>query len=77
MTIRILTDRPYRRADNNGEVTIPAGSVVSVFDAATEAAMIVAKTGAASAGPVTWVPPSELPFYDALLPAEVPPACGP
>ena len=66
MTVLLLTDRPYKRADNNGWVTIPAGSVVSVFDAATEAGMIAAKTAAASAAAVTWFPPSETPDYVGL-----------
>lgn len=64
MTIRLLTDWTYRRADNNGEVRIPAGSVVSVFGAGTEAGMIVAKVAEAMAAAVTWAPPSEVAIYD-------------
>lgn len=71
MTIRLLTDWPYKRASNAGYVTIPAGSIVSVFDAATETGMIAAKVAAASAAAVTWTPPSDAPIYTDLLPAEV------
>lgn len=71
MTIRLLTDWPYKRASNAGYVTIPAGSIVSVFDAATEAGMIAAKVAGASAAAVTWTPPSDAPIYTDLLPAEV------
>jgi len=71
MTIRLLTDWPYKRASNAGYVTIPAGSIVSVFDAATEAGMIAAKVADASAAAVTWTPPSDAPIYTDLLPAEV------
>lgn len=71
MTIRLLTDWPYKRASNAGYVTIPAGSIVSVFDAATETGMIAAKVAAASAAAVTWTPPSDAPIYTELLPAEV------
>jgi len=59
MTIRLLTDWPYKRASNDGYVTIPAGAIVSVFDAATETGMIAAKVAASSASAVTWSPPSE------------------
>lgn len=71
MTIRLLTDWPYKRASNAGYVTIPAGSIVSVFDAATETGMIAAKVAAASSAAVTWTPPSDAPIYTDLLPAEV------
>jgi len=63
MTIRLLTDWPYRRASNDGEVTIPAGNIVAVFDAATEAGMIAAKVAASSSEAVTWTPPSEAKDY--------------
>ena len=66
MTIKLLTDWPYKRADNAGYHHIPAGSVVSVFDAGTEAAMIVAKVAEASALAATWTPPSEAPIYTGL-----------
>lgn len=71
MTIRLLTDWPYKRASNAGYVAIPAGSIVSVFDAATETGMIAAKVAVASAAAVTWTPPSDAPIYTDLLPAEV------
>ena len=66
MTIKLLTDWPYKRADNAGYITMPAGSVVGVFDAGTEAAMIVSKVAEASALAATWVPPSEAPIYTGL-----------
>lgn len=71
MTIRLLTDWPYKRASNAGYVAIPAGSIVSVFDAATETGMIAANVAVASAAAVTWTPPSDAPIYTDLLPAEV------
>lgn len=48
--IRLLSVRQF-----NGE-TIPAGAVVDVFDAATEAALIAAKEAVASSAAATWSP---------------------
>lgn len=48
--IRLLSVRQF-----NGE-TIPAGAVVDVFDAATEAALIAAKEAMASVAAATWKP---------------------
>jgi hypothetical protein len=55
MTIRLLTDYPF------GRYTIPAGSIVSVFDSVTEAALIASRQAAASAAAVTWTVPVEVP----------------
>ena len=71
MTIKLLTDWPYKRANNSGYVTMPAGAVVGVFDAATETAMIASKLAAASTAALDWFPPSDAPVYDELLPSEV------
>jgi len=71
MTIKLLTDWPYKRANGAGYVTMPAGRVVGVFDAATEAGMIAAKVALASAVAADWLPPSDAPIYDELNPDEV------
>ena len=71
MTIKLLTDWPYKRASGNGSVTIPAGNIVGVFDSATEAGMIASKVALSSVGAVTWTPPDEAPIYDGLTALEV------
>lgn len=58
MTIKLLTDWPYALPGSAGFVTMPAGAVVGVFDAATEAGMIAAKLAIASAAVADWLPPS-------------------
>lgn len=73
MTIKLLTDWPYKRASGAGYVTMPAGAVVGVFSAATEAGMIAAKVAIASAAAVDWLPPSDEPVYTSLNPDEGPP----
>lgn len=65
MTIQLLTDYGY------GRFTIPAGRVVNVFNAATEAGLIAAKQAIASGAAVNWVEPSDLPVYDQLQPSEI------
>lgn len=54
MTIQLLEPRRY------GQYVIPAGSVVSVFDAATESGLIASKSAISSAAAVTWTVPSEI-----------------
>lgn len=66
MTIKLLTDWPYKRASGAGYVTIPAGAVVTVFDSATEAAMIAGKLAEASSASATWAAPSDAPVYVGL-----------
>lgn len=58
MTIKLLTDWPYALPRSVGFVTMPAGAVVGVFDAATEAGMIAAKLAIASVAGADWFPPS-------------------
>lgn len=59
MTIRLLTDWPYTLPSGDGTVSMPAGSVVGVFNAATEAGMIAAGIALATNDAANWVPPSE------------------
>lgn len=57
MTIRLLTPYPYQ--DSLGVREIPAGAVVDVFSAATEAGLIAAKLAEASSAAITWFPRRE------------------
>lgn len=60
MTIKILADYPY-----SGNITIPAGRVVGVFDAKTEAGLIAANLAIVSVAMADWTVP-DLPY----LPSE-------
>lgn len=71
MTVRLLVDFDVPRASGNGQWTIPAGRVVGLFSAATEAGLIAAKLAAATGAAADWEPPSEAPRYDDLDPAQV------
>lgn len=65
MTIQMLT--PY----SLGRYTIPAGAVVGLFDAATEAGLIAAKQAIASAAAANWAVPVDNPQPASLTGAQV------
>lgn len=64
MTVRLLVDRQYLLPAGTRYVTVPAGAVVGVFDAATEAGMIAAKQAVATGAAVDWVPPIDADSID-------------
>ncbi|GCL61499.1 SGNH/GDSL hydrolase family protein [Pseudaquabacterium pictum] len=65
MTIQMLT--PY----SLGRYTIPAGVVVGLFDAATEAGLIAAKQAIATAAAANWIVPVDNPQPATLTEAQV------
>lgn len=71
MTIRLLAPYPYQSA--NGTYDIPAGAIVDVFNAATQAGLIAAGLAVDTASAATWQPPSEAALVDRITPAEVSP----